>query len=69
MNDGMFENPDNLEEFERKDTVKKLPLGWVVLFIALILWGIYYFIAYMPVVSGWSQYDKIEQATMNKGMK
>ncbi|MGA1862623.1 hypothetical protein OWM07_07050 [Deferribacter thermophilus] len=46
---------DNLEEFEREDTKHKLPVGWLILFIGLIIFGIYYVIAYTPSISGWSQ--------------
>ncbi|MBZ0155577.1 MAG: hypothetical protein K8I29_05090 [Alphaproteobacteria bacterium] len=40
---------------ERKDTRTRLPLGWLLLFIGLILWGIWYSIMFTPEVSGWSQ--------------
>lgn len=51
----MAEDFDTLEEFEAKETSRKLPVGWLVLFICLILWGLYYFAAYTPEISGWSQ--------------
>ncbi len=46
---------DSLEGMERKDTRTRLPLGWLLLFIGLILWGIWYSIMFTPEVSGWSQ--------------
>ncbi|KAA0257139.1 hypothetical protein FHQ18_11255 [Deferribacter autotrophicus] len=46
---------DNLETFEREDTKNKLPIAWVILFVGLIIFGIYYVIAYTPAISGWSQ--------------
>lgn len=51
----MTEDFDNPHEFEAKDTAKKLPIGWQLLFWGLILFGIYYTIAYTPVFTGWSQ--------------
>ncbi|MGE4497845.1 MAG: cbb3-type cytochrome c oxidase N-terminal domain-containing protein [Deferribacterales bacterium] len=56
---------DNIEEFNRKDTEHKLPLGWLVLFIGLILWGAYYFVMYTPAISGWSQ-EKAYQESIEK---
>lgn len=40
-------------ELERHNRV---PRGFLVLFFALIAWGIYYIAAYTPRFSGWSQY-------------
>jgi hypothetical protein len=51
----MHEEIDNIHDFEAKDTAKKLPIGWQILFWALILWGIYYTAAHTPAISGWSQ--------------
>ncbi len=51
----MAEELDNIHDFEAKDTSKKLPIGWLLLFWGLILFGIYYFVAYSPFISGWSQ--------------
>ncbi|MCD8493495.1 MAG: hypothetical protein LRY50_03290 [Geovibrio sp.] len=56
---------DNFEEFNRKDTEHKLPLGWLVLFIGLILWGVYYFAMYTPAISGWTQ-EKAYQESIEK---
>jgi hypothetical protein len=51
----MADDLDNLNEFEAKDTAKKLPFGWQLVFWGLILFGIYYTAAYTPLFSGWSQ--------------
>jgi hypothetical protein len=51
----MSEEFDDINDFEAKDTAKKLPVGWLLLFWGLILFGIYYVIAYEPSISGWSQ--------------
>ncbi|MCX7793851.1 MAG: hypothetical protein N2257_05550 [Thermodesulfovibrionales bacterium] len=52
----MAEELDSLKEFETEETLRrKIPVGWLILFWALILWGIYYFISYTPSISGWSQ--------------
>ncbi len=51
----MTEELDNIHDFEAKETAKKLPIGWQILFWGLILWGIYYTVAHTPAISGWSQ--------------
>ena len=51
----MGDELDSIEEFEAKETAHALPIGWLILLIGLILWGIYYFVAYTPQISGWSQ--------------
>lgn len=52
----MAEELDSLKEFENEETLnRKMPRGWLILFWALILWGIYYFTSYTPAISGWSQ--------------
>ncbi|MDR2884026.1 MAG: hypothetical protein LBV09_02850 [Deferribacteraceae bacterium] len=56
-------NEFDFERFESKKTGKTLPLGWVVLSIALIIVGVYYFIAYTPGISDWSQ-EKIYQESI-----
>ena len=52
----------NIEDFEAKDTARKLPIGWLILFWGLILWGIYYFAMYSPSISGWSQEKAYEES-------
>ena len=61
----MAEEFDNIEDFEEKGTAKKLPVGWLILFWGLIIWGIYYFVSYTPEISGWSQ-EKEYAESVNK---
>ncbi len=56
------EEIDNIEKFEAKETSKKLPRGWLILFIGLIVWGVYYIAAYTPAISGWSQEKAYEES-------
>lgn len=58
----MAEDLDNTEEFEAKDTSRKLPMGWLILFLGLIVWGIYYIAAYTPAISGWTQEKAYEES-------
>jgi hypothetical protein len=51
----MADDTDNIHDLEAKDTSRTLPLGWLLLFWGLILFGVYYFVAYTPFISGWSQ--------------
>jgi hypothetical protein len=61
----MAEDIDNIESFEAKDTKRKLPIGWLILFWGLIIWGIYYLASYTPAISGWSQ-EKAYQESVKK---
>lgn len=65
----MKEDMDNLEAFEAKETAHKLPMGWLILFWGLIIWGVYYFIAYTPAISGWSQESAYEQSIKESAKK
>lgn len=58
----MAEEPGHIEELEARDTAKKLPLGWLILFWGLIIWGVYYFVSYTPAISGWSQEKAYEES-------
>ena len=51
----MAEEFEKIEDMERQDTKTKLPLGWVVLYVGLILWGVYYAVSFTPQISGWTQ--------------
>lgn len=51
----MANDTDRIEDMERSDTKHKLPIGWLMLYIGLILWGIFYSFAYTPATGGWSQ--------------
>jgi N-terminal domain of cytochrome oxidase-cbb3, FixP len=52
----------NIEDLEAKDTARKIPHGWLILFWGLILWGIYYLAMYSPVISGWTQEKAYEES-------
>ncbi|HXX56825.1 MAG TPA: cbb3-type cytochrome c oxidase N-terminal domain-containing protein [Thermodesulfovibrionales bacterium] len=59
------EELDELKEFlveEGVDAKRKIPIGWLILFWGLILWGIYYFAAYSPSISGWTQQKAYEES-------
>lgn len=51
----MADDMDTIHDFEAKETAGKLPIGWQILFWGLILFGIYYTVAYTPAFTGWSQ--------------
>jgi choline-glycine betaine transporter len=51
----MADDIDDTRAFEAKETAKKIPVGWQILFWGLILWGVYYTVAHTPAISGWSQ--------------
>lgn len=58
----MAEDLDNIDAFEAKETSHKLPVGWLVLFWGLIIWGVYYFATYSPFISGWTQAKAYEES-------
>jgi hypothetical protein len=58
----MADNYDDIESFTRHDTEKKMPLGWVILFVLLVLFGAYYVISFTPEITGWSQYSEFAEA-------
>ena len=62
----MPEDFDNIEDFEAKDTAHKLPIGWLVLFVGLIVWGVLYVFLYLPQISGWTQGSAYEQSLEKK---
>lgn len=51
----MADDMDDFTKFEAQETAHTLPFGWLVLYIGLILFGIFYAIAYTPSLGGWSQ--------------
>jgi len=63
----MPEDIDNIDEMEAHKTSRVLPLGWVILFVGLILWGGYYIVRYMPAISGWTQEGAYEQSIKADG--
>lgn len=56
------ELPDSAEALEARDTARKLPWGWLLLFFGLIAWGIYYLWTYSPWSTGWTQAKEYEAA-------
>ncbi|MBA4372824.1 MAG: hypothetical protein C0402_08155 [Thermodesulfovibrio sp.] len=58
----MAEDLDNIDAFEAKETSHKLPVGWLILFWGLIIWGVYYFVTYSPAISGWTQTKAYEES-------
>ena len=51
---------DDLSKFEAKETSRKLPAGWLLLFWGLVVWGVWYLWAYTPGLGGWSQEKDLE---------
>ncbi len=51
---------DDLSQFEAKETSRKLPAGWLLLFWGLIVWGAWYLWTYSPALGGWSQAHDLE---------
>ncbi len=51
---------DDLSAFEAKETSHDLPVGWLLLFWGLVVWGIWYLWAYSPALGGWSQAQDLE---------
>jgi hypothetical protein len=50
---------DDLTKFEAKETSHTLPVGYLVLYFGLILWGLWYLWAYSPWGSGWTQAEDL----------
>ena len=51
---------DDLSAFEAKDTSRKIPVGFSLLFWGLIAWGAYYLWAYTTAFGGWQQAQDAE---------
>lgn len=51
---------EDLSRFEAKETAHKLPVGWLILFWGLIVWGAWYLWTYSPALGGWSQAQDLE---------
>lgn len=58
----MADEIDDFSKFEAKETAHTLPLGWLLLYGGLILFGIFYAIAYTPSLGGWSQEKAYSEA-------
>ena len=57
-----LEMEDDLTKLEAHETSRKLPVGWLLLFWGLIVWGAYYLWAYTPALGGWSQARDVDGA-------
>ncbi len=58
---------DDLSAFEAKDTARKLPAGWLLLFWGLIAWGAWYLWRYSPALGGWNQTQDLESGGASAG--
>lgn len=58
----MNEIPDTAEAMEAKATARSLPLGWLLLYGGLILWGAAYLWLYSPATTGWTQAGELEKS-------
>ncbi len=58
----MEDEVKNIHDLEAQDTYSKLPIGWVVFFVAVIIWGVYYVVSYTPSFSGWSQESEYQES-------
>ena len=58
---------DDLAAMEARDTARKLPTGWLVLFWGLVVWGLYYLWAYSPWTTGWVQTRDLDQPAAAAG--
>ncbi|HEB75591.1 MAG TPA: c-type cytochrome [Nitrospirae bacterium] len=44
-----------------KEAHNKIPRGWVLFFVGVIVWLVWYIVSYTPQISGWSQYKVFEE--------
>ncbi len=58
----MSDDTDRIEDMEKAEPRHKIPIGWLLLFVGLFLWGIYYSASYTPEVSGWSQEKQYQES-------
>ncbi len=58
---------DDLSKFEAKETSRKLPVGWLLLFWGLVVWGAFYLWRYTPALGGWSQSQDLEAGGASSG--
>lgn len=47
---------------EIREENNRIPMGWKLFFGGVIIWMVYYIIAFTPEISGWTQYAKLEKA-------
>jgi hypothetical protein len=60
---------DGAEAFESKETSHQLPVGWVLLALGLIAWGLWYAWAYSPATTGWTQEAAYQQQVAAEAKK
>jgi hypothetical protein len=60
------EIPDTAEAMEAKETARKLPAGWLLLFFGLVAWGLAYLWLYTPSLGGWSQAAEYERSAVRQ---
>lgn len=58
---------DDLTKFEAKETSRKLPAGWLLLFWGLVAFGAFYLWAYTPGLGGWSQAQDVDGGGASMG--
>ncbi|MEF3254991.1 MAG: hypothetical protein K6348_05440 [Deferribacterales bacterium] len=61
VNGNYNEEFDDFSKFEKEDTKHDLPIGWLILFIGLIIFGVFYTYKYTPSLGGWSQEKAFEE--------
>jgi hypothetical protein len=49
------ELPDTAEAMQAKETEHALPLGFALLFLGIVAWGVVYLWLYSPWSTGWTQ--------------
>lgn len=54
---------EHFENNEHMEADNKIPVGWTIFFIAMIVWGVFYLWSYTPELGGWSQHDALVQET------
>lgn len=58
----MSQEYDDISKMENHETSKKLPIGWLLMSALLVIFAVFYVIAYTPAFSGWKQTDQYEEA-------
>ena len=45
----------SFDKFKDKKNHKKIPLGWAIISVLILIFSVYYLVAYMPAFTGWTQ--------------
>jgi hypothetical protein len=62
-------NVDDLRQLDSpEETAHKLPVGWLLLFWGLIVWGAWYLWTFTPGLGGWSQAQDLEGGGASTGL-